>query len=93
MELRLPPPGSIYFDQQIQTIARLAGCYARVKWATATQVRFTLVQRPMGSQYATASQHDAVIGAILKIAPKGVIRSARATYQGLIDFEKQTAPV
>ena len=88
MEIRLSKP-DLFFDNRIQDAAKKAGCYARIKWATAQQVRFVLVDRPMSKTPASYAAHDNVIRQLLTIDPKATIRTAIAVYEGLEGFEQQ----
>jgi hypothetical protein len=88
MEIRLSQ-SDLQFDLHIQDIAKEFGCFASVKWATNDQVRFTLVERPGTSQQADYAVQDQVIHALLKLDPQAEIRTAKAIYKGLMDFEKQ----
>lgn len=88
MEIRLSSP-DMFFDKRIERAAEQAGCYARIKWTTPQQARFILVERAMSDTPATFGQHDAVIAALLAIDPRAIIRTARAAYEGLADFEAQ----
>ena len=51
----------------------------------------SLVDRPMSTKPASFEQHDAVILALLQLDPQATIRTARATYESLEDFEAQKA--
>ena len=88
MEIRLSIP-DLQFDLHIQDIAKEFGCFASVKWATNNQVRFILVERPGTNKQADYAVQDQVIHALLKLDPQAEIRTAKATFIGLADFEKQ----
>lgn len=52
-------------------------------------VRFILADDTFGTQTATVEQHDQVIRALLTLDPDATVRTARAIYEGLSDFEAQ----
>ena len=54
--------------------------------ANGAQVRFTLPG-------ASVAEHDRVIRALLTLDPDATVRTARAVYEGLADFEKQRGKV
>lgn len=93
MEIRLTTPAPA-FESQIQAAARTAGCYARVKrsWVQLGRrhLRFVLTDRPLSDRPASFIQHDGVLWALLQIDPGAEIRTAKAHFHGLADFEKQT---
>jgi hypothetical protein len=88
MEIRLSKPNP-YFDQHITRAAEQAGCFARIKWARAAACRFVLVDRADSFKPATFEQHDQVIRLLLELDPHATIRTSRATYEGVADFESQ----
>lgn len=88
MNIRLSTP-DLYFDKRIEQAAVTAGCYARIRWAEPSEVRFVLVDRAMSDKPATFEQHDQVIKALLELDPQARVRTARVTYEGLPDFEAQ----
>ena len=90
MEIRLSFP-DLFFDLKIVEATTSAKCYARIKWTTPVQCRFVLVAKAMSKDAATFEQHDEVIRALLVIDPEAVVRTARATYEGLTDFDAQKA--
>ena len=90
MLIELSKP-DLFFDNRIQAIAKQYRCYARIKWAMATQVRFILVDRPMSDRPASHAQHDNVIRELLTLDPRAKIRTAIAFYDGLQGFEQQRA--
>ena len=90
MEIRLSSPDP-FFDQRIERAAEQAGCHARIRWNTAKQVRFVLVDRPMSDKPASYAAHDNVIRQLLTLDPKAVVRTAIAYYNGIDDFEGQKA--
>ncbi len=93
MEIKLSQK-DLAFDLKIQAAARTAGCYARIRnsWTQlgAQFVRFVLVDRPMSDKQATFLQQDAVLWALLQFDPQAEIRTAKAHFHGLSDFERQT---
>lgn len=91
MEIRLSQPNPS-FEIALAHAAKAAGCYARVKWATSHQMRFELVDAPLSREQAPFATQSRVIRVLLHVDPRAIIRSAKATYNGLADFEKQTAP-
>lgn len=78
-----------YPEDDIWQAARLAGCYARVKWATTAAVRFQLVKDKDSYEQADSDIQDKVIGALLDLDPDATIRTARAVFEGRTDFESQ----
>ena len=91
MELRLskPYPG---FEHVLDKTARLYKAYARIKWATSTQIRFELVEKPLSPNQAPFDVQSSIIGALLDIDPLAMVRTAKATYNGLEDFRRQQVP-
>ena len=91
MELRLskPYPG---FEHVLDKTARLYKAYARIKWATSTQIRFELVEKPLSPNQAPFDVQSKVIRVLLHVDPRATIRTAKATYNGLADFERQQVP-
>ena len=89
MELRLSAPRTISEAQLGQT-AKAAGAYARIKWATPTQIRFELVCAPLSGDQAPFETQSRVIRGLLELDPFAGIRTAKATYAGPADFEHQT---
>ena len=66
--------------------------YARVASARDGRVRFSLREyrrAPFKDCIASEADHDRVIRALLTLDPDATIRTARAVYEGLEDFEKQ----
>lgn len=57
---------------------------ADIKWCRGNEVRFTLPG-------ATVAQHEQVILALLTLDPRATIRTARARYAGLADYQRQLA--
>ena len=88
MEIRLSSPDAL-FEFTIAKAAKAAKCYCRVKWATPTQVRFELVAFPSSTTSATIAQPDDVIRELFSHDPLAIIRTARAIYEGAIDYETQ----
>lgn len=88
MEIRLSTL-DVFFFEHIEHAAKIARCFARIKWTTPRQVRFVLVERAMSNMPASVEQHDQVIGALLAIDTQATVRTARATYEGALDFEAQ----
>lgn len=66
----------------VASVARLAKIVADVKWTKGNDVRFTLPD-------ATVAEHDTVIRALLTTDPDARVRTSRATYENLADFESQ----
>ncbi len=58
------------------------GYYAKITSAKGLRVRFTLPG-------ADTIAHDRVIRALLTLDPDATVRTARAVFQGLADFERQ----
>lgn len=88
MEIRLSSPDPS-FDAKIEKAANRAGCFSRVKWATANQVRFILVEKAMSMKQASFEQHDEVIARLFMADPHATIRTARAQFEGAADFHAQ----
>ncbi len=63
-------------------------CFASLSSATPQGVRFKLLDAS-GNRAATEAQHDAVIRSLLTQDPQATIRTARAVYEGLADYEAQ----
>lgn len=87
MLIKLSEP-NLFFDLQIQGAAEATGCYGRIRWAKPCEVRFVLVARPLSNTPATCEQHEQVIRSLLQLDPKAKIRTAKAFYDGLADYEK-----
>ena len=90
MEIRLHTP-SAFLDTRLDKAAADANCIARIKWWMPQGARFILVAAPMSDQPATFEQHDSVIRALLELDPRARVRTARATYESLEDFDAQKA--
>lgn len=95
MEIRLHSPHQ-FLDKSVEIAATTAGCWAHVKWWMPSGARFTLHIRPTSAaqesrpmEPASFEHHDAVIFSLLTIYPDARIRTARATYESLEDFEAQ----
>lgn len=78
-----------YPEDEIWQVARLAGCHARVKWSTAAAVRFQLVRSKESFEQAEPTTQEKVIAALLNLDPGATIRTARAVYEGKMDYESQ----
>ena len=81
MEIRFSKPvgsevGTIY------RLAHVADVAVKLTSANGRRVRFTLPE-------ASIVAHDRVIRALLTLDPDATVRTARAVYEGLADFEKQ----
>lgn len=88
MEIKLNTPHQ-FLDKSVEIAAMNAGCWARLKWQMPNGARFTLQAAPGLDVPASFEQHDAVILSLLTIYPDARIRTARATYESLADFEAQ----
>jgi len=88
MEIRLSTP-DLYFDKRVERAAADAGCFARIKWREHTKVRFVLLRAAGSALYASSAAHDNVIRELLTRHPQATIRTARAHYAGLDDFQRQ----
>ena len=88
MEIRLSKSDSMFFEKLMKA-AENARCFCRIKWTTPTQTRFVLVAKALSKQIATFEQHDEVIRALLVLDPDAVVRTARATFEGLADYDAQ----
>jgi hypothetical protein len=89
MEIRLSAPNT-EFEQHISQAAKAEGCWALVKWAKSAQIRFTLLALNSPRQAPTEVQ-DKVIRALLVLDPEAEIRTARATFESLADWDAQFA--
>lgn len=89
MEIRLTHNFTTFIDSQVAQAAVDAGCYANIKWWMPHGARFTLHASNTNPAPASFEHHDAVIHALLTIHPDARIRTARATYESLSDFEAQ----
>ncbi len=76
-------------EDSIWKAAKDNGCHARIKWATTAAVRFILVTAKESYDQAPPETQDKVIRALLVLDPEATIRTARATFEGLQDFEAQ----
>ena len=90
MEIRLASPHQ-FIDKSVEIAAMNAGCIARIKWWMPNGARFTLMDKPGSDSPASFEHHDAVIKSLLDIYPDARIRTARATFEGLSDWEAQRA--
>ena len=88
MEIRLASPHQ-FIDKSVEIAAMNAGCIARIKWWMPNGARFTLQAAPGSDVPASFEHHDAVIKSLLDIYPDARIRTARATYESLLDFQAQ----
>lgn len=88
MEIRFST-ARYYPEDDIMQIAKLAGCHARVKWATTAAARFQLVRDRDSYEQADTGIQDKVIHALLNLDPEATIKTARAVYEGLTDFKTQ----
>lgn len=88
MEIKLNKPHQ-FLDKSVEIAATNAGCFARIKWHMPYGARFTLHVSNTNPTPASFEQHDEVIHALLTIHPDARIRTARATYESLADFEAQ----
>mgnify|MGYP001560156897 CR=1 FL=1 len=80
-----------YPELAVQHAARDAGLHARLKWANDSACRFVLVMHRNSHQLADHAAHAKVIRTLLVIDPQAEIRTAKAIYRGIADFEKQNA--
>ena len=81
MEIQFSKP----VGSEVGTVYRLAhaaDCAIKLTSASGPHVRFTLPE-------ASVEDHDRVIRALLTLDPDATVRTARAVYEGLEDFEKQ----
>jgi hypothetical protein len=88
MEIRLNSSHQ-FLDKHVEIAAADAGCYARIKWWMPEGCRFTLHASNVNTTPATFEQHDAVIHALLIQHPDARVRTARATFESLEDWEAQ----
>ncbi len=68
-------------DQVVSDAAARFQVVHNIKWAFGDDCRFTLATDEQG--------HDRVIRALLTLDPDATVRTARACYNGLKDFEHQ----
>lgn len=66
----------------VATVARLTDTPCDVKWTKGNDVRFTLPG-------ASVEAHDRVIEALLKLDPDARVRTSRAVFENLQDFQSQ----
>ena len=90
MEIKLASPHR-YIDKHVEIAASDAGCWGQIKWWMPEGCRFTLHASNVDRAPATFEQHDAVIHALLTQHPDARIRTARATFESLEDWEAQKA--
>ncbi len=81
MEIRFSKPvgsevGTVY------RMAHAADCAVKLASANGRRVRFSLPE-------ADEQKHDRVIRALLTLDPDATVRTARAVYEGLEDFQRQ----
>lgn len=88
MEIKLNTPHQ-FLDVNLALAAHEAGCYLNLKWWMPNGARFTLHISHTDHAPASFEAHDAVIKSLLDIYPDARIRTARATYESLEDFEAQ----
>lgn len=89
MEIKLTGKSSQFLDANVMQAAIDAGCFCRLKWWMPYGARFTLHASNVDTSPASFEQHDATIHNILKQYPDARIRTARATFEGLADWEAQ----
>lgn len=88
MEIKLSKPNA-FIDVAIDKAASDSGCVAKLKWWRPDNARFILVDRIMSDRPATFEQHDSVIRLLLEQNPQATVRTARATFEGLLDWQAQ----
>ena len=81
---------NLFRDSHVRKAAEAAHCYANVKWSDPFSVRFTLHASGPGSAPADTATHDKVIRSLLDLDPNATVRTARAIYEGLADYQTQT---
>ena len=81
--------GNAYPEDTVKRAAKSACLHAHLKWADDSACRFILVEHPGSYHIADHASHDKVICALLAIDPLAEIRTAKAIYCGLADFERQ----
>lgn len=69
-------------EEHLHEIAGASGTRAKMTWSNPHEIRFTLPG-------ATEAQHESVIRALLELDPHARIRTARAVYESLEDYEAQ----
>lgn len=80
---------NLFRAHHVADAAKAHDLYANIKWSDPFSVRFTLHCDGPGSAPANSDAHDKVIRALLVLDPDATVRTARATYNGLRDFESQ----
>jgi hypothetical protein len=78
-----------YPEDTVRRAVQASGTHARVKWADDSACRFTIVEHRDSYRLADSETHDKVIRALLAYDPGAEIRTARAIYRGLIDYQRQ----
>lgn len=71
-----------YPAADIDNAAKQVGATMECKWVCPDEVRFTLPG-------ASEAQHESVIRALLTLDPHARIRTARAVYESLEDYQAQ----
>ena len=79
----------IYPETAISKVAIANDHWVAIKWADDSACRFVILERPGDAQLADYAAHDKVIRALLAIDPHAEIRTAKAIYRGLADFDNQ----
>lgn len=90
MDIRLNKPDA-GLRQAIINAAKTGGCYANIKYKPNQNFyhcTFTLERFPHGPQAAFEIQ-DITIESLLSVYPDATIRTARAVFEGLDDFQAQ----
>lgn len=82
MEIRYSQPPAYPAWSKADQCAKMFGLEAAITSTSQYGVRFTLPG-------ASVDDHDRVIRALLTLDPDATIRTARACYEGLRDFEAQ----
>lgn len=91
MEIKITKPDA-NLAVNIYVAAENAKCLAVLKWDTPMTARFTLDEISTAdgrADSASFEQHDQVIKALLERYPDARIRTARATFEGLADWQAQ----
>lgn len=76
-------------ESMVTEAARLAHAFPKIRWARPGECRFVLTLSQGNAASASNAAHDTCIRALLMIDPLATVRTARANYEGLRDFEAQ----
>ena len=80
-----------YPEDVAKRAARTAGCHWTMKWADDSATRGRLVETIGSFVFVDDAHHRAFALAVFSEDPHAEIRTAKAIYRGLEDFNKQNA--